>query len=152
MRQFLWIGVLAVLAPVAAAQVLECTNAKGEKEFAQFCPPGTIQQRQVVKDSDAAGGTPAAGAAPKTIEMQEVEFKKRLLERQEAEAKAEKDKAQAEENERNCIEARAQLKAATEGQRMQRFDPVTGERVQFGDAERADEIERQRKAVERWCK
>ena len=35
---------------------------------------------------------------------------------------------------------------------MLRFDPVTGERIQFGDEERADEAERQRKAISVWCK
>jgi hypothetical protein len=35
---------------------------------------------------------------------------------------------------------------------LMRFDPATGERINFGDAERSDEVERQRKAVSVWCK
>ena len=35
---------------------------------------------------------------------------------------------------------------------MTRIDPVTGERVNFGDEERAEDAERQRKAMAEWCK
>ena len=84
--------------------------------------------------------------------MQDAEFRKRTLERQEAETKAAQDKAQADEFARNCVEARTQLRAVEEGQRMQRFDPVTGERIQFGDDERVEEAERQRRAIAQWCK
>lgn len=143
----------AMLATAAAAQVFECTNDKGVKEFAQFCPPGTVQQRQIGKEADGSGSAARpAGAEPKSLQVQEVEFRKRLLERQEAEAKAAQEKAQAEEYERNCVEARAQLKLVQDGQRMTRFDPVTGERVEFGDDERTNEAERQRKAITQWCK
>lgn len=156
MRRPILCCVLAIVAPSALAQVYECTDARGVKQYAGFCPPGTVQQRQVGKagESSAADGAkpPGAGVAPKSIEAQEMEFKKRLLERQEAETKAEQDKAQAEESERNCRESRAQLQAVQDGQRMSRFDPVTGERVQFGDEELADEAERQRKAIAQWCK
>lgn len=145
--------VLTTLAPAAAAQVFECVDARGVKQYAQFCPPGTVQQRQVVKEGDAGAASPAgAGAAPKSIELQGAEFRKRQYEREEAETKAAQEKTQAEEAERNCLEARAQLKFVLEGQRMLRFDPVTGERIQFGDEERADEAERQRKAISVWCK
>ena len=151
------LAVMATAANTASAQVFECTNAKGAKEFANFCAPGTVQQRQIGKSSESgepgAASPPAAGSpAPKTIEMQDVEFRKRTLERQEAETKAVQDKAQAEEFARNCIEARTQLRAVEEGQRMQRFDPVTGERIQFGDDERVEEAERQRRAMSQWCK
>lgn len=143
----------ALAANTAAAQVYECTNARGVKEFAQYCPPGTVQQRQVTKGSESGGANPAGSApAPKTIEMQDVEFKKRVLERQEAETKAAQEKEKADDFERNCIEARAQLKAVEDGMRMERIDPATGERIQFGDSERAEEAERQRRAVAQWCK
>jgi len=144
--------ILTVFASVASAQVFECTNARGVKEFAQFCPPGTVQQRQIGKASESGAESPAPAAAPPSVEAQDVEFRKRLLERQEAETKAAQEKARAEEAERNCLEARSQLQAVQDGVRMSRFDPETGERVQFGDDERAEEAERQRKAIEQWCK
>ena len=145
-------------AGAASAQVFECVSAKGVREYAHFCPPDTVQQRQVLKESEfgsnSGAETPpgASGGAPKSIEMQDVEFRKRLLEREAAEAKAAQEKTQTEESARNCSEARGQLKALEDGQRMTRTDPVTGERVNFGDAERADETARQRRAVAEWCK
>ena len=142
-----------LMAGVASAQVFECINAKGVKEYAQFCPPGTVQQREVLKErSGAEEPSGTSREPPKSIEARDVEFRKRLLERQEAEAKAAQEKTQAEEAERNCNEARNQLKALQDGQRMTRIDPVTGERVNFGDEERADDAERQRKAMSEWCK
>lgn len=149
-------AVSALAANAGWAQIVECIDARGVKEYARFCPPGTVQERQRGKPAENDNEpvpTPAAPAtAPKSIETQDVEFKKRMLERQEAEAKAAQDKAQAEAAERNCAEARAQLQAVLEGQRMSRFDPATGERVLFGEQELADEAARQRKAVAQWCK
>ena len=148
----------ALVAGAASAQVFECTNAKGVREYAHFCPPDTVQQRQILKESERGADTGAesargaSGGAPKSIEAQDVEYRKRLLERQEAEAKAAQEKTQGEEAARNCSEARGLLKALEEGQRMTRVDPDTGERVNFGDEERAEEAERSRKAVSQWCK
>ena len=88
----------------------------------------------------------------KSLQEQDVEFLKRQLERQEAEAKAAKEKAGAEEAERNCNEMRGQLKALEEGQRVNRVDPNTGERIFIGDEERAAQIDSARKSAEQWCK
>jgi len=135
----------------AAAQIYECTNARGESLFTEHCPPDTVKQRVVVP----GGEERAAGESPpgqKAIEVQEAEFRKRLMERQESEAKAVEDKKRAEAVQRNCDLARAQIKALQEGQRISRVDPDTGERVQFEDADRAEEIARQQKYAEQWCK
>jgi hypothetical protein len=140
-------------ANAASAQVFECVDAKGAKEYAHFCRPGTVQQRQILKDSESgAGASRDAGGAPKSLEVQDVEYRKRLLERQEAETKSTQDKQQAEEAESQCAAARDQIRALQDGQRMSRIDPDTGERVNFGDEERAAEIERQRQAMSAWCK
>lgn len=145
---------LAVIAPVASAQVFECTSAAGVKQYAQFCPPGTVQQRQVTKGAESTSGAGAVipGAGPKSIELQDAEYRQRMLERKDAETKAGQEQARAEEAERNCEEARAGLQAAQDGQRLQRFDPETGERIPYSDDDRAAMIERQTKAVAQWCK
>ena len=145
--------VAGLVAGVASAQVYECTDAKGARGYAHFCPPGTVQSREIVKErsvTDEPRGT--AREAPKSLDVQNVEFKKREIERKEAEAKAVQTKAEAEEAERNCNGARGQLKAVEDGQMMSRTDPVTGERVFFSDAERVEDMERQRKAIAGWCK
>src|SRR3954465_38897 len=74
---------------IAAAQVYECTDAAGARQFAQFCPPGTVQQRQVSKAGEAGE---AARTTPKSIDLQGAEFKLRAREREEAEEIAAENK------------------------------------------------------------
>ena len=146
--------VFTVIVPIASAQVFECTDAAGVKEYADFCPPGTVQRRQVGRGgrgAEAGAATPS-GTAPKSIPLQDAEYRQRMLERQETEKKADQEQARAEEFERNCEEARAGLQAVQDGQRLQRFDPATGERLNYTDDERAEAAERQRKAIAQWCK
>lgn len=143
-------GTLAVLAATEApAQIFECINARGAREFAQVCPPGTVRQRQISRGDDPATPAAADGKSPAQLD---VEFRKRQQERQEAEAKAAENRGKAEEAERNCAQARTQLKGLLEGQRIQRVDPDTGERSFLGDEERAAEADRQRLLVAQWCK
>ena len=146
---------LMATAAAASAQVFECTMPGGAKEYARLCRPGTLSQRQI--STAGEGGvkpraTNPAGAAPKSLQVQDAEFRQRMLERQEAETKAAQESAQAAEFERNCLEARAELQRLLDGQRLQRTDPLTGERVQYGDEDRAEAAESQRKAIARWCK
>ena len=146
----LLIGFAAVLAAGAAAgQVMECVDAKGMKEYAQTCPPGTVKETKLMKSSP--GAKPAAPAA-KSLAERDAEFRKRAIERQEAEAKADREKADSKTAERNCNEARAQLRALQDGQRITRTNPTTGERQYLTDDERPAEIATARKAVDSWCK
>jgi hypothetical protein len=151
----LLIGCAAILAAGAAAgQVLECVDAKGKKEYAQTCPPGTVKENKMMKSS-AGGGAPgaaASGTAAKSLAEREAGFRKRTMERQEADAKAAKEQAESKIAERNCTDARAQLKQLQDGQRIARTDPNTGERSFLTDAERPAEIANARKAVASWCK
>lgn len=149
----LLIGCAAILAAGAAAgQVLECVDAKGKKEYAQTCPPGTVKETKLMKSSAGAASGGASGTAAKSQAEREAGFRKRAMERQEADAKAEKEKAEAKIAERNCTDARAQLRQLQEGQRIARIDPNTGERSYLTDAERLAEIANARKAAASWCK
>jgi len=145
----LLIGCVAIFAAGAAAgQVLECVDAKGRKEYSQTCPPGTVKETMLMKRG--AGAVP--GAAAKSLAEREAEFRKRNMERQEADAKAEQEKADARNTERNCTDARAQLKMLLDGQRVARVDPNTGERSYLTDDERPAEVANAQKAVASWCK
>ena len=140
--------VAALSAATAQAQIYECTDARGARQFAQFCPAGTVRQREVVRGDEV----PVAAPDVKSSAQQEVDFKKRMQQRQEADAKAAEMRGKTDEAERNCGMARMQLKGLLEGQRMQRLDPDTGERINLGDAERAADAERQQALIEQWCK
>jgi len=148
----LLIGCAAMLAaPAAIGQIMECVDAKGNKTIAQFCPPGTVKESQLRKGGTSA---PAPSAAPsgKSLAERDAEFKKRSLERQEAQGKSEIGLAENREAERNCDNARAQLRQLQEGLRISRIDPKTGERSFLEDSDRPAEIEQAQKAVSSWCK
>jgi len=64
---------MTLMAPSAAlltvsvhlrAQILECIDADGKREFTQKCAPGTVKQREVSKAG--ASNLDAASAPPKT--------------------------------------------------------------------------------------
>ena len=155
MKQLLTGCVLLLAAGAATGQVMECFDAKGTKTIAQFCPPGTVKENKLMKGG--AGPAPAAGAGTttpgksKTFAEQDAEFKKRTLERQEAETKAEKSKSDASDTDRNCLDARAQLRGLQDGQRISRTDPKTGERIILEDKDRPNEIANAQRSVDQWC-
>ena len=128
---------------------MECIDAKGAKTMAQFCPPGTVKENKLMKGGTAPAGS--GGTAAKSLAERDADFKKRTLDRQEAEAKGAKEKSDAKDNERNCLEARAQLRSLQEGQRVSRTDPKTGERAFLEDKDRPGEIANAQKSVDQWC-
>jgi hypothetical protein len=144
---------LLLAAGGAAAQVMECIDAKGTKTITQFCPPGTVKENKLMKGG--AGPGPAAGsnaATPgKSLAERDAEFKKRTADRQEAETKAAKEKSEAADTEQNCLNARGQLRSLQEGQRISRTDPKTGERIVLEDKDRPNEIAAAQKSVDQWC-
>lgn len=144
-------GCAAILASHAAiAQVMECIDAKGSKTIAQFCPPGTVKENQLQKGGTSASGSGGATSG-KSLAERDAEFKKRSIERQDAAAKAEKEKSANMDAERNCDSSRAQLRQLQDGLRISKIDPNTGERSFLDDKDRAAEIERAQKAVDNWC-
>jgi hypothetical protein len=148
MRKILTGCAAMLFAGAAAGQILECVDAKGHKEFASVCPPGTTNEKKVMK-----GGTaPSAAPAGKSLSERDAEFKKRQVERQENETKAAKESAESKDKERNCADARSQLRALQEGQRISRVDPGSGERSFLEDKDRPAEVANAQKAVDNWCK
>jgi hypothetical protein len=142
-----------LVAGAAFGQILECVDAKGNKEYAQTCPPGTVKETKLMKGGTGASSprTGASAPAAKSLAERDAEFRKRNMERQEAEAKAEKTKAESKDAERNCNNARSQLKGLQEGLRIARIDPNTGARSYLSDEDRAAEIANAQKAVDSWC-
>ncbi len=151
MMRFILACIALLTGHLASAQVFECTDASGNKEFAQVCPPGTAQQKQKSGATTPSSAAPASNAvAPKSLAEQEAEFRKRALEKKEAEAKAAKDQEDANTAESNCTDARAQLQALQNGGRMSKPGP-NGERSFLEDADRPAEIEKTQKAIDTWC-
>ena len=130
------------------AQIVECVDAKGRKEFASQCPPGSTEARKLGR----SGVGTASPAATKTYVEQDADFRKRQTERQEAETKAGKDRAESDERRKQCDQAQAQLKALETGQRIARFDPKSGERTILSDNDRPGETDQAKKSVQSLCK
>ncbi len=156
MKRLVTLCAAMLLTSTAAGQIFECVDAKGRKEFAQSCPPGTVKETKLLSSGAgaAASGAASSSAAPatKTLTERDADFRKRARERQENELKAEKEKADAKVAERNCIDARGQLKQLQDGSRIGVTDPNTGERGFLEDKDRPAEIGRAQKAVDVWCK
>jgi hypothetical protein len=140
---------------VAHAQQYKWIDADGRTQYGDTPPPG-------VKASALKGTTgptlkpPAAAAkgakkAPLSPAEQELEFRRRTKEAQEAAAKDAKAKEASEAEKMNCENARQVLRSLESGERIARTD-AKGERYFLEDEQRAQETARARQAASQWCK
>lgn len=151
---------LLVLIPAAAgaAQIHKCVDKSGKVVgYADECPAGTRSDVVDIKSSPAASipaATPAGDKVPqpKSFAERDADFRKRQVEKQEAEAKAEKKSAETEQQKRACEQAQAYLKALQAGQRVARVDPKTGERAFLSDADYPKELAEAQRSVTANCK
>lgn len=138
---------LFLVSTTLSAQIYTWRDASGKVHYSDT-PPTGMDAKQM------RGGTTTGdngSAQRRDLNEREQEFRKRQAAAKEGQAKTEKEAAEAEAKKRDCEQARAQLQALESGQRMTRFNEK-GEAVFLDDAERAQETERTRKAVEQRCK
>lgn len=138
---------LFLVSTTLSAQIYTWRDASGKVHYSDT-PPAGMDAKQM------RGGTTSSddGSAQRRIQNErEQEFRKRQGVAEDKKAKSDKEAAEAEAKKRDCEQARAQLQALESGQRMTRFNEK-GEAVFLDDAERAQETERTRKAVEQRCK
>ena len=136
----------------AQAQLLKCVSKGGKVEYAQSCPEGTTEQklRSGTPPTGGTSSTPTA-PAPKTYAERDADFKKRMIEQQEAQQKDATKSAEAKAKREDCDNARAYLATIESGMRLQRTDPKSGERVFLEDSERASEAARARTRISQAC-
>lgn len=143
------VGVLMMaLSAAASGQVLKCTSENGKVEFASVCPPGTTAHRTGIHNDSSISNSSAPG---KSLAEREAEFRKRLADKQEASAKAEKEAAASAQRAAACNNARSYLKALQAGNRIVRTDPNTGERSYLQDAQYGGEIANAQRSVNANC-
>ena len=143
-------------ASAAAGEIYTWKDSEGRVNYSDTPPPGNTPARTL---SGRITETPPAPLADKaqtekrtpTAAEQELDFRKRRAEASEHQAKAEKAAAEADERRKNCEQARNQVAALESGQRVARYNEK-GEREFLDDAQRAEEIDRARKAADSWCK
>jgi len=146
--------VLALVATAASGQEIYSWKDAGGRVHYSDMPPAeakvrTLRQAPLAPDKAAppADGRPA----PASMAEKELAFKKRRASAAEAEEKANTERAAVDARQKECSEARAQLLAMQDGQRVARF-AENGERVVLDDAEHEAEIDRLSKYVARNCK
>lgn len=127
---------LAAFSAAAHAQILECVDGQGRKEFAATCPPGTISQKEL-RPKGAAAAEPAP---QQDWQEQERAFQQRRMQREADAADAEKKQKQEQYVERRCANARRAMEQLQSGRRLRWTDKATGERQVMTDAEHAAEM------------
>ena len=161
MRLSQWIiPVLCGLAAAAAhAQGYKWIDTDGHVKYGDTPPPGVKATplgpppppvSTESPSSAAGGGAAAAPKGPLTPAQQELEFRRRIKEAQEAAAKADKERQAAEDKKQNCASAQEALRTLESGQRIMRTDEK-GERYYVSDQQRAADEARARQAVSDYC-
>ncbi len=141
--------VLMMWAGIAAAQINKCVDKNGKVVgYGNECPAGSRAEQTGIKNTPAAPAT----SPQKSLVDRDADFRKRQVERQEAEAKAKQQAADSSQRSQACQEAQAYLKSVQAGQRIARNDPKTGERTFISDAEYPAEIARAQRAADSVCK
>jgi hypothetical protein len=155
MRQLLIIIVsMLALATAAQAGVTRWVDADGKVHYSDQPAPSTAKSQ---KNLDLKNNPALPKAAPdskggeKSLAEKDLESRKRRVEAEEGAAKQAKDQEEAKSRKSNCAQARNQLQALQEGQKISKFDEK-GERVFLEDSARPQAIEEAKKTVDSWCK
>jgi Domain of unknown function (DUF4124) len=160
MKRWWWIALAAAAIGTAHAQAYKWVDKNGHVGYGDTPPPGAkvTPLRQIAPAPAPSSPAAAEGKegkdakkGPLTPAEQELEFRRRIKEAQEAAAKADKERKAAEEKKTNCETARQSLRTLESGQRVMRVDS-NGERYFINDAQRAQDTARARESVGEWCK
>jgi hypothetical protein len=157
MKRWIWFVLAVAAAGTVHAQAYRWVDKSGHVGYGDTPPPGVkaTPLRAVVPAPSApaqdASGAKEAKRGPMTPAEKEIDFRRRMKEAQEAAAKADKERREAEEKKVNCETARQSLQTLESGQRIVRVDSK-GERYFISDTQRAQDTTRAREAVSQWCK
>lgn len=143
--------ILVVSSALAWGQAYKWRDVNGRIQYSDTPPPAGAKDVQQLRKPPAASPTTATTGGNKSYAEQDAEFRKRLVEKQEAASKQEKAKEDEQVRARNCEQARGQLAGLDSGQRMVRLN-AQGERIALDDDERAATRADTLKAIETWCK
>lgn len=160
MKPLKWVALAVFAVGTAHAQAYKWVDRSGHVGYGDTPPAGATKVTPLqgiasppppeTPDAKAAGGKDAK-RGPLTPAEQELEFRRRMKEAQEAAAKAEKKREEEEAKKANCESARQSLQTLESGQRIMRVDSK-GERYFISDEQRAQDTARARDAVDQWCK
>lgn len=153
MKTIVAIALLALSAGASAGQINKCVDAGGKVVGYGDCPPGSRSEASSVKSAPPPAPAPAAkSSAPQSVAEKDADYRKRQMEKKEADEKSAKKAEITAQNARACEDSRAYLKSLQSGNRITRNDPKTGERVFLQDGEYATEIARVQKNIDNNCR
>ncbi|MEW5944069.1 MAG: DUF4124 domain-containing protein [Pseudomonadota bacterium] len=155
MRKIALISLLACLSLAAhGEQLYKWVDSDGKVHYTDQPPPAKAEKKplniKVQPAAQTAVGEEKKPVAKSTAEKEQ-EFRQRRVAAEEAQAKREKEQADAREKERNCAQARGNLRNLQEGGRTVQYD-AKGEKVYLDDTARQQAIVDAQKAVDSWCK
>jgi hypothetical protein len=122
--------VLALFAPGAAAQMYKCVDSRGVTHYADKPTPGCTNAAVEIQGSPPISGRLAPPA--ENSAQQEADFRRRQLEREEAEHSERAERAQLESR---CANLRQERAVLASGRRLVQIN-AQGERVYVDDAMR----------------
>lgn len=156
MEKFIVFAVAFGFAAAAAAQQFKWIDQNGRVQYGDS-PPAGAKATPLRPPAGPSSPPPSRAAAGKTDGKKaeqltpEQAFQKRQKDKLAADAKAEKERAEAETGRGNCESARSQMRQLQSGERMSTVGK-SGERGYMNDAQRAAETSRAQKAIDDWCK
>ncbi len=142
---------LALFCALSWGQAYKWRDASGRIQYSDTPPPPGAKDVQQLRKSPTAPGSSGPAAGSSSYTDQDAAFRKRLAEKQEADAKSAKSAEDEKIRVRNCEQARGQLAGIDTGQRMVQLN-AQGERIALDDSERAQARADTLKAIETWCK
>ena len=153
---FLLGGTIFVLASTSYADVYKWVDKDGTVQYSDQPPLSGDAKKMKRKSKDAAepASAPASSntAAPaKSIADQELEFRKRKGEKEEAEKKQKNDAEMAQKNKAYCDGLRGNLRSHSDGTRLVRYNEK-GERIFMDDKERATSKQNIEERLAKDCK
>lgn len=133
-----------------ASAICKWKDASGRTQYSDAPPPG-VQCEGTIKAQPPISSGAAKPNTPQSYQEKDMEFRKRRLEKQEAEQKAEQEKQQEENKRLNCESAKNRVAGLSRGGRVARYD-ANGQIYYLGDDDIAKELAEARKQAEQACK
>ncbi|MEO5863147.1 MAG: DUF4124 domain-containing protein [Burkholderiales bacterium] len=153
MRFLLGVSLLFVFSGHVSADVYRWVDKDGKVQYSDR-PPLSGEAKKLKKTTkDAGNGAPVTGGAAKpgaSAADLELEFRKRKMEKEDAEKKTQAEKDNAEKNKGYCNNLRGELQAHKNGVRIVQYSD-RGERLALGDNERAQSQARLEQRIAKEC-
>lgn len=131
----------ALIVTCVQAQVMECTDSLGRKEYSTTCPSGTVSQRELRSRTNNQAGV-VSDAPQSSYQDQEKAFQQRRIQRETAEDAEAQRLRQQKIAERDCASERRKMEQLQSGRRLRWVDKATRERTVMTEAEHEAEMVR----------